>query len=408
MQSLLSKNIQLPCGAILSNRLAKSAMSENMAETDHTPGERYYNLYRRWAQGGLGLCISGNVMIDQHHLGEPNNVVLENDQTLSAFKHWASASAGTGMALWPQLNHPGKQIPKFLSQHPVAPSAIAMDPKMRAMFATPRALREIEIWDIIHRFATAASLCKSAGFQGVQIHGAHGYLVSQSLSAKHNQRQDSWGGSLENRMRFLVEIYRAMRKAVGREFPIGVKINSADFQKGAFTHAEAVEVCKSISDLGMDLIEISGGSYEKPVMMLGERESTKKREAYFLQYASDIKKAIKCPLMVTGGFRTQAVMEAALASGEVDLIGLARPLAIEPDLPNRLLQGSDVSSSVHPISTGIEAVDKLFPLEITWYTQQLHRMGNRQDPALDLGAWSAILFTLKDLGRHGLRRVRAK
>jgi hypothetical protein len=112
--------------------------------------------------------------------------------------------------------------------------------------------------------------------------------------------------------------------------------------------------------------------------------------------------------MVTGGFRTQAVMEAALASGEVDLIGLARPLAIEPDLPNRLLQGSDVSSSVHPISTGIEAVDKLFPLEITWYTQQLHRMGNRQDPALDLGAWSAILFTLKDLGRHGLRRVRAK
>ncbi|MEK6624433.1 MAG: NADH oxidase, partial [Bdellovibrionota bacterium] len=232
----LNQELKLYCGTTLSNRLAKSAMSENMASKDHTPGDAFYNLYRRWALGGVGLCISGNVMIDKNHLGEPNNVILENDQHLDLFKKWAACTSGTKMALWMQLNHPGKQVPKFLSKKLVAPSAIPLDPGIRPMFATPRALTEKEILEIIHRFSHSAILAKTAGFHGVQIHAAHGYLINQFLSEKHNQRQDQWGGSLENRMRFLLEIYKAMREVVGTTFAIGVKINTADFQKGGFSH----------------------------------------------------------------------------------------------------------------------------------------------------------------------------
>jgi len=400
--------LKLPCGTQLPNRIAKSAMSENMAIKNHAPGKAYYKLYRRFALGGVGLCISGNVMIDKRYLGEPYNVVLEDERHLDLFKHWASSCEGTDTALWMQLNHPGKQIPRFLSQEPVAPSAIPLDPKMRALFATPRALSHEEILDIIFRFAQAARLAKNAGFHGVQIHGAHGYLVSQFLSAKHNQRQDAWGGSMDKRMRFLIEVYQAMRKAVGAKFPIGVKINSADFQKGGFSQEEAILVCRTISDLGMDLIEISGGSYEKPVMMLGQKESTKKREAYFLQYAADIKKVIKCPLMLTGGFRSLSAMQTALETGEIDVVGMARPLAIEPDLPRRLMQEQNVISRVHPISSGIASLDKLFPLEISWYTQQLQRMGKGLEPDVDASAWSTIYHTLMDMGLQGLRRTRAK
>jgi 2,4-dienoyl-CoA reductase-like NADH-dependent reductase (Old Yellow Enzyme family) len=282
---------------------------------------------------------------------------------------------------------------------------------MRALFNPPRALAEGEIWEIIERFATSAHLAKRAGFGGVQIHGAHGYLVSQFLSPRHNQRTDNWGGTAGKRMRFGCEVYQAVRSRVGPDFPIGIKINSADFQAGGFTHEEAVAVCQTLSSLGMDLIEISGGSYEKPVMMLGKkdvvRESTRKREAYFLEYAAAIKRVIRCPLMVTGGFRSHAVMDDAIRSGACDLIGLARPLALEPDLATRLLAGQDVSSRVQEITTGIKALDRLFPLEISWYTQQLHRMGRGESPDPTASAWSAIYHTVKDVGLQGLRRVRA-
>ncbi len=404
---ILNKKIKLPCGVELPNRIAKSAMSENMATPEHFPGEKYIHLYGRWAEGGLGLCISGNVMIDSEHLGEADNVVLEDDQYLNHFKNWASVTKNTKMHLWPQLNHPGKQIPLFLNKNTVAPSAIPFETSMRTFFATPRALTHDEILDIIKRFATGARLTIEAGFQGVQIHGAHGYLVSQFLSSHHNQRNDEWGGSLEKRMQFIIKIYQAMRTQVGKAFPIGIKINSADFQKGGLTQEEAVAVCKTISDLGMDLIEISGGSYEKPVMMLGQKDSTLKREAYFLEYASAIKKVIKCPLMVTGGFRTQKAMQMAIESGDVDIIGLARPLAIEPDLPNRLLHEKNVVSKVHPITTHIKKIDRLFPLEITWYTQQLHRMGKNLDPDIHASAWKSILKTALNIGLQGLRRTRS-
>ncbi|TNF05568.1 MAG: NADH:flavin oxidoreductase/NADH oxidase family protein [Deltaproteobacteria bacterium] len=406
----ISKTLELPCGVVLPNRLAKSAMSENMALSGHIPGEEFRTLYERWGRGGTGLCITGNVMVDSRHLGEANNVVIEEQiANLEGLVNWAQAQESSNMHIWVQLNHPGKQTPKFLTVEPVAPSAIALNPPLDRMFNTPRALGENEIEDLIKRWGYAARIVKEAGFKGVQIHGAHGYLVSQFLSPHHNQRSDKWGGSPENRMRFVVEVYKSMRDNVGSDFPIGIKMNSADFSKGGFSHEEAIEVARTLSDLGIDLIEISGGSYEKPVMTgVKIKESTKKREAYFLEYAKDIKAVIKCPLMVTGGFRTAEFMNQALLDGELDLVGLGRPLCINPDFSKQLLAGEPVVSQVHPLTSGVKVLDKIFPLEIIWYTRQIQKMGKGEEPNPHAGVYSTILKSAWDTGIQGIRRVRAK
>lgn len=406
----LTKELLLPCGAILPNRLGKSAMSENMASKDHIPGPKFYNAYSQWSQGGTGLIITGNVMIDSEYRGEANNVVIEEGiQNLQELKNWAKSSEGTQSKIWVQLNHPGKQTPKFLTKIPVAPSAIPLPPPLNTMFNEPRELTEAEIQNIISRFAYAAKVCKQCGFHGVQIHGAHGYLVSQFLSSRHNQRQDQWGGTIEKRMNFVIEIYKAMRKEVGAQFPIGIKMNSADFSKGGFTHQEAILVAKTLSDLGIDLIELSGGSYEKPVMTGASiKESTQKREAYFLEYAKEIKIVINCPLMVTGGFRTREFMENALSNGELDIVGLARPLCINPNFSNQLLKGENVQSEVRPLSSGSKVLDTIFPLEIIWYTMQINRMGEKKSPNPKASVYSAILRTALDTGVQSLKRVRGK
>ncbi len=406
----ISKPLQLPCGVTLPNRLAKSAMSENMARPGHIPGEEFRTLYERWGEGGTGLCISGNVMVDSHHLGEANNVVIEEQiANMEGLVNWSQAQESSSMHIWVQLNHPGKQTPKFLTKEPVAPSAVPLNPPLDRMFNTPRELSEEEILDLIKRWGYAARVVKETGFKGVQIHGAHGYLVSQFLSPHHNQRSDKWGGSSENRMRFVVEVYKSMRENVGPEFPIGIKMNSADFSKGGFSHEEAVEVARSLSDLGIDLIEISGGSYETPVMTGAKiKESTKKREAYFLEYAKDIKSAIKCPLMVTGGFRTGDFMNQALADGELDIVGLGRPLCINPDFSKELLEGKPVVSQVRPLSSGIRVLDKIFPLEIIWYTNQIQKMGKGFEPDPGAGVYATIFKSAMETGIQGIRRVRAK
>ncbi|MDZ4678577.1 MAG: NADH:flavin oxidoreductase/NADH oxidase family protein [Oligoflexia bacterium] len=401
----LQSPLVLPCGQILSNRLVKSAMSENMADKNHHPGLEFYALYQRWAKGGVGLCISGNVMVSSSALGEPNNVVIDkNLNNLSELKIWASSANNTEMKLWIQLNHPGKQSPKFLSREPVAPSSIPLRAPLNRIFNTPRELTEKEIYTIIEQFAFAAARVKEAGFSGVQIHGAHGYLVSQFFSPKHNMRSDRWGGNFENRLRFGREVYLAMRKAVGPDFPIGIKINSADFQKGGMSPEDSIMIAEFLSNLGIDLIEISGGSYESPEMMgISKRESTIRREAYFLEYSNAIKNKIRCPLMVTGGFRTGTFMTAALKEQKLDLIGLGRPLAINPNFANDLLGGQNIQSEVTALTTGFKFLDKLFPLEISWYTHQLHRMGKGLDPNPNASTYSIILRSIFELGITSLR-----
>lgn len=354
------------------------------------------------------MCVTGNVMVDSRHLGEPHNVVIEkSNPNLAAFKNWASAKSGSPMKIWMQLNHPGKQIPKFLSDEPVAPSAIALSPPLNKLFAKPRALTSAEIKEIIARFAYAASVARECGFDGVQVHGAHGYLVSQFLSPVHNQRQDEWGGSLENRMRFAVEIYRAIRMAVGADFPVSFKINSADFQKGGFTREDSLTVAQTLSGLGLDLLELSGGSYERPVMIGTMPHSTITREAYFLDYAKNIRSVVACPLMVTGGFRTRDFMETALANGELDLVGMARPLALNPDFSKQLLVGGVAKTGMRTVKTGIGFLDRILPLEIIWYSQQLRRMGNKREPDPKANVYAVLAGAMAQIGGQSFKRLRA-
>ncbi|AFM12913.1 NADH:flavin oxidoreductase/NADH oxidase family protein [Turneriella parva] len=396
----IENKLQLPCGAVIANRLAKSAMSENIA-LDGKPHEKLWLLYDVWGQGGLGLIITGNVMVDSRELGEPGNVVLEDDADIDHFREWTSRAKRYGSQIWAQINHPGRQAPAAISKVTVAPSAVKLKIGSLA-FRTPHALEEAEILEIIRKFGNTARLCKDAHFDGVQIHGAHGYLVSQFLSPLANQRSDRWGGNIENRMRFVLEIFRAMRAAVGREFPIGIKINSADFQRGGFDEDDAVKVAKALEAEGVDLIEISGGTYESAAMTgvheargsatgtmpslssTGLQNSTASREAYFLPFAAKIRLAVKTPIMLTGGFRSAAAMNAAIESGSVDVVGIARPLAMEPHLAKRLLSDPQAKSDIGPVKTGIAAIDRLGMVELGYYSLQLARIaeGKAPDPQL--------------------------
>ena len=265
-QTILDQPLTLPNGVVVKNRLLKSAMSETLGTREGAPTPALNRLYRAWAEGGIGLCVTGNVMVDLKALGEPGNVVIEDAAHLAALQAWAKAGTANGTHCWVQLNHPGKQAPRGLNHETVAPSAVPFRDDLKAFFATPRALTGAEVRALVARFGKAAGIVKQAGFTGVQIHGAHGYLVSQFLSPHHNLRNDEWGGSPEKRRRFLMEVYRAMRKATGAGFPIGIKLNSADFQRGGFTEEESLDTIRALAHAGIDLIEISGGTYESPAM----------------------------------------------------------------------------------------------------------------------------------------------
>jgi 2,4-dienoyl-CoA reductase-like NADH-dependent reductase (Old Yellow Enzyme family) len=408
---ILSQPLRLPNGVVLPNRLVKSAMSEALGMLDGHPTASLETLYGRWADGGIGLSITGNVMIDRRALGEPGNVVIEDDRDLELLKQWAAAGSRHGTQLWMQINHPGKQAPRGLNIETVAPSAIPFNADMKGLFGVPRELKPDEIEEIIKCFGRTALTAKKAGFGGVQIHGAHGYLVSQFLSPHHNQRNDQWGGSPVNRRRFLLAILSEIQRQVGKEFPIGIKINSADFQRGGFSEEESIETMCALDSAGIDLVEISGGTYEAPVMTGARklRDSTRKREAYFLEFAERARAAIRVPLMLTGGFRTAEGMANAISSGAVDLVGLARSLVIEPDLPKRILAGLPPRHEVKPISTGFKFIDKIGFMEITWYTRQIQRIGHGQEPLPDESPLMVFVLNTLRMGVNAfkMRRMRA-
>lgn len=408
-QAVLAQPLSLPKGSTLKNRIAKSAMSEALGTTDNRPTARLEKLYGAWADGGLGLCITGNVMIDRRAIGEPNNVAVEDETDLEALKRWASAGSRNGTQLWMQINHPGKQAPKGLNRETVSPSAIGFRKDMAAFFAVPRELTAVEIEELIVRYGRTSGIAKKAGFNGVQIHGAHGYLVSQFLSPHHNQRTDQWGGSVENRRRFVLAVLAEIRKQVGTDFPIGIKLNSADFQRGGFTEEESLETIQALVAAGIDMVEISGGTYEAPVMTGVMKASTQQREAYFLEFADKVRAAVKIPLMVTGGFRSLAGMAAAVTEGSADLVGVARSLAMEPDLPQRLLNGQNPLHQVRPITTGIGMIDRMALMEVAWYSRQLRRIGEGRSPKPNESGLGSFAVGLLENGWHTFktRRLRA-
>ncbi|WDE09001.1 NADH:flavin oxidoreductase/NADH oxidase family protein [Thalassomonas viridans] len=404
----LASPFTLKCGQQIKNRLFKSAMSEQLGTRAHNPTSGLATLYGRWAEGGIGLSVTGNIMIDRTALGEPKNVVLDEASDLTLFKTWASAGKQNSSQIWAQLNHPGKQIPNFISKEPVAPSAIALARGLEKGFNKPRALTESEILEIINKFAVSAALAKEVGFSGVQIHGAHGYLVSQFLSQRHNQRQDKWGGSLENRMRFVLAVYQGIRDKVGADFPVGIKLNSADFMDGSFTEQDSMQVVQTLSEAGIDLIEISGGTYESPSMMGHKvKASTLKREAYFLDYIEKVRHLVDTPLVLTGGFRSATAMQGALDTGATDFIGLARTTAVDPDFPQKLLDDQEHKQELRQLTTGVRAVDNMAMLNITWYEQQLARMAKGKQPKANLSEWKTFFKVLLGAGIYSFRKRRA-
>jgi len=348
--TVLSSAFTLPCGISIPNRLAKAAMTEGLAEPGGRAGARIARLYRVWSAGGAGLLLTGNIMVDRRYRERPANIVVEGDQDAKAFiglEAYAAAAKSGGAVVLAQISHAGRQSPAMIAPEPVGPSAVEVK-LPGGVFARPRAMSEAEIHDVIARFAHTAKTCVGAGFDGVQVHAAHGYLISEFLNPLVNRREDGWGGSLENRARILIETVRAVRGAIGPDKALSVKLNSSDFQKGGFDFEDCKRVVAMLDAEGIDLLEISGGNYEQPRMMGIEgpqpvfegdvRETTKAREAYFMAYAEEVLKTATTPVMVTGGFRSRIAMEEAVDGG-VALVGLGRPLCVIPDAPARLLAG---------------------------------------------------------------------
>ncbi|MEI6419977.1 MAG: NADH:flavin oxidoreductase/NADH oxidase family protein [Sphingomonadales bacterium] len=402
----------LPNGQHFRNRIAKAAMTEGLAGKDGLPNAAHDTLYRRWADGGCGLLITGNVQVDRAHLERPGNVIVDGPLSAegkAAWARWAAAATQGGTQAWVQINHAGRQTQKAVNPHPRAPSAVPLA-LPGGQFGMPVPLTGIEIESLIARWANAAAISREAGFTGVQVHAAHGYLISQFLSPLANQRRDEWGGSLENRARFLIETVKAVRAAVGADFTVSVKLNSADFQKGGFAFDECITVAGWLADLKLDCLEISGGTYEQPAMMdmegLAPRDepaqrSTRQREAYFVELAQALMAGNTPPLLVTGGFRTLAAMDDAVAKG-VALVGVGRPLCAAPDCVGELLAGhaEELPRFEQQLAIGPGWLGPASPFKLvrtingfaaqSWYYQQLRAVAAGQ-PALKINPFSAFL-----------------
>ena len=250
----LGSPLTLPCGAILPNRLCKAAMTEGLSP-DGRPTEGHIQLYRMWAKSTAGLLITGNVQVDRHHLERPGNVVLQNGNAppdaRAVFEQWADAARSGGGKVWMQLSHAGRQTPALVNPHPYAPSAVPL--AIPGRFGSPLQMPESLIKHLVGSFARASAVAQAYGFDGVQVHAAHGYLLSSFLSPRTNLRTDAWGGSLDRRARLLLEIVGAVRAEVGPNFPVSVKLNSADFQRGGFTegcHLHAVVTQEPVDTIG--------------------------------------------------------------------------------------------------------------------------------------------------------------
>lgn len=382
----------LPSGHILKNRLVKAAMEENMAAPGQLPGDDLFNLYDQWAAGETGLLITGNVMVDRLAMTGPGGVALERDTPLAPFKEWAAVAHGKGASIWMQINHPGRQVFRRMGGRNLAPSAVGLDlGKHSSLFDVPKAMSEEEIEDVIQRFADTAVQAQNAGFDGVEIHAAHGYLLAQFLSPLTNKRSDRWGDSLENRARLLREVVIRIRAAVRPGFAVAVKLNSADFQRGGFELSDAREVLASLEGLGVDLVELSGGSYESPAMQGRTADGrTLAREAYFLEFAQALTDASTIPLMVTGGVRRLSVAQEVLNSG-VALVGMATALAQTPDLPRQWSTDAEASGEILQVRWKDKTLSGLANMAMV--RRQLRRMGDGLPPARRL---SAILSVVLD------------
>ncbi|KAH7024516.1 uncharacterized protein B0I36DRAFT_434228 [Microdochium trichocladiopsis] len=387
-KSTVGTPLKLSCGLVLKNRLVKTAMSEKMA-VGGKPTSAHGRLYAKWAQGGWAALITGNIMVDDRYTGGEGDVAVPStaawrEETLHTWTAWAQAGAKDGCHMIAQLNHPGRQSPAGAGKRSwfaktIAPSAIPLNlgdtciarVASAIVFGTPREMTQADIDDIVAKFASAAHLAAQAGFQGVEIHAGHGFLLSQFLSSTSNRRQDAYGGTPEKRARLVLEVIRAVRTQVpAPSFCIGVKINTADFQANPYAYQDMLCQIALLRDEKVDYVNLSGGTYEDPTMLStthseppssspsapsGSSKSNedsasatrKPRDAFFLQASKDVRVQFPdLPIILTGGFRSSTGINTALEDGACSAVGIGRPAVKYPDLPNKIL-------GLHSFSGGI-------------------------------------------------------
>ncbi|TCI90130.1 NADH:flavin oxidoreductase/NADH oxidase family protein [Tenacibaculum sp. M341] len=385
----LLQSYTLPCGVMIKNRIAKAAMTERLANKKQEVTKELIHLYDHWANNGAGLLITGNIMVDARYKEASANIVLEDEKGVSKLSEMIKAGTKNDTQLWAQINHAGRQASIFSTFKPIAPSAIQL--KKLMLFAKPKAMNVEQIKDVENRFVNTAILSKKAGFTGVQIHAAHGYLLSQFLSPKTNQRTDNHGGSIQNRARLLFDIVKRVREELGENYPISVKLNSADFQRGGFNEEDALYVIKKLESLQIDLLEISGGTYENIIFLTQryQRESTKQREAYFLDFAKKIRKETALPMMVTGGFRSHAFCNQVLENKELEMIGFARPFLVDKDFPKQFLK--DEQAKVDDATFNFKIKKMKDFAEAGFYDYQIHQLAKGKELKPDYNPYLAVL-----------------
>ncbi|MGI5414185.1 NADH:flavin oxidoreductase/NADH oxidase family protein [Streptomyces chartreusis] len=405
MASALFSPLALRSGQVLGNRIVKAAMEGGMAGTGQVPDERLRLLYRRWGAGGAGLLITGNVMVHAQALTVPGGLVLDSAAPLEPYAAWAAAGKAGGAAMWMQINHPGRQVLAGMPGVVWGPSAVAVDLGRRSkLFGRPVAMTREQIDATVARFGVTAARAERAGFDGVQIHAAHGYLLSQFLSPLVNRRGDAWGGSLEDRARMLLDVVREVRAAVAPSFAVAVKLNSADFQRGGFDVDDARRVIAMLEPVGVDLVELSGGSYESPVMSGHATDMrTRVREAYFLELATELAADSPLPLMLTGGITRRQTAEDVLAGG-VSLVGMGTALASTPDLPARWREGREAGKPPKKVTWPDKTLASAAAMALVRH--QMRRIARGRNPAP--GTSPAYALATDQLEqRRSLRRYRA-
>lgn len=404
MANPLFSPLTLRSGSVLRNRVAKAAMEEGMAGGGQLPDHRLFTLYRRWAHGGAGLLITGNVMVHAAASTGPGGVVLDASSPLAPFAAWAETGKSGGAALWMQINHPGRQVAADMPGVAWAPSAVGLRlGRYSGRFRPPVAMTPAQIEATVERFAVTARRAERAGFDGVEIHAAHGYLLSQFLSPLVNLRADEWGGSLENRARMLRDVVRSVRAAVSPAFAVAVKLNSADFQRGGFDLDDARRVIAMLEPLGVDVVELSGGSYESMAMTGRAADTrTRQREAYFLDLAVQLAAGSPLPLMLTGGITRRETAERVLAGG-VAMIGVGSAFAAVPDLPDRWRAGRRTDAGIRPVNWPDRRLAAMAGLALV--RRRMRRLARGREPAAG-GRPAFALVADQVLRKRALRRYR--
>jgi 2,4-dienoyl-CoA reductase-like NADH-dependent reductase (Old Yellow Enzyme family) len=326
-------------GLYLKNRLVRSATYEKRADLDGVATEALVEFYADLARGGAGLIITGHTLIHPSGLAAPQMLCIHNDHYMDPLKRLTDTVHELGGVIAMQLSHGGRQcIPKLLGGiQPIAPSAV-YDPSIKV---TPREMEDGEIWQLVEAFADGAWRAFNAGFDAVQIHAGHGYLVNEFLSPHTNRRNDYWGGDEEMRFHFLGEILEAIKREVGANLPVMVKLNADDFISGGLRPDEGLRIAKRLQMSGVCAVEVSGGMMEAGSLTVRPHIDSEEKEAYFRRSAGMFSRELDIPVILVGGIRTRSVAEDILQKGDAALVSLARPLLREPDLPKKFMEGKE-------------------------------------------------------------------